>query len=135
MRGGGEPRGEMDIVADVALVGDERRSGVQAGTHPYRAGRERRGELARGLDRPRRGREGEEERVALRVHLDAAVCRGRLADQPPVLGERRRIGLGAELVQQRGRALDVGEEKGDRAAREIRRASARNHEISLRARG
>ena len=120
MRGGGEPRGEMDVVADVALVRDERAFRC-AGRHARdRAGSERRGQRGGRLDRPRRGREGEEERIALRVHLDAAVCGARLADQPPVLVERRGVGLGAELVQERGRALDVREEKRDGAGREIR---------------
>jgi hypothetical protein len=41
------------------------------------------------------------------------------AQQPRVLGRRLRIGLGTELVQQPGRALDVGKKKGDRAARKL----------------
>jgi hypothetical protein len=39
----------------------------------------------------------------------------RLADEPPVLGERVPVGVLAELVQEPGRALDVGEHQGDRA--------------------
>ena len=66
-------------------------------------------------ERPGRRREGEEEGVALRVDLDAAVASARLADDAAVLGERLRVGLGAELVQQPRRALDVGEEEGDGA--------------------
>ena len=37
----------------------------------------------------------------------------------PVLGERVGVPLGAELVQELRRALDVGEEEGDRARGEI----------------
>ena len=70
-------------------------------------------------ERPWRGREGEEEGVALRVDLDAALGGAGLPDHAPVLGERLRVPLGAELVQQPRRALDVGEEEGDGAGREV----------------
>ena len=69
--------------------------------------------------RSRRRREGEEEGVALRVHLDPALGGARLPDHAPVLGERLRVALGAELVQQPRRALDVGEEEGDGAGGEV----------------
>ena len=36
-----------------------------------------------------------------------------------MLGERIRVRLGAELVQQPRRALDVGEDKGDGAGRQV----------------
>ena len=65
-------------------------------------------------------RERDEERVALRVDLDAAVPRERVPQHPPVLGQRLRIPLRAELVQQPRRALDVREQEGDRAGGEIR---------------
>ena len=56
-----------------------------------------------------RASEGEEERVSLRVDLDPALsCAGR-ADHAPVLGEGLCIALGAKLVQQLRRSLDVGE--------------------------
>ena len=42
-----------------------------------------------------------------------------LADHPAMLGERLRVRLGAQLVQEPRRALDVGEEEGDGAGREI----------------
>ena len=70
--------------------------------------------------RSRRRGEGEEERVALRVHLDTAVRpNAGLADQRG--GARQRLGvrLGAELVQQLRRALDVREEERDGAGRQI----------------
>ena len=62
-----------------------------------------------------RAREREEEGVALRVDLDAAVLREALAHQPPVVGEDVGVAV-AELLQQARRALDVGEDEGDGAA-------------------
>src|SRR5262249_47322854 len=59
--------------------------------------------------------EREEERIALRVHLDAAVAPARVAHDLAMPGEHIRVVLGAELVQQAGRPLDVGEEEGDGA--------------------
>ena len=66
----------------------------------------------RACDGVRGACEGDEEGVALRVDLDAAVSRERLAERAPVLGEHVGVPL-AELVQEPRRALDVGEEKGD----------------------
>ena len=116
---GGDARSEVDVVADVALVGEQRRAGVQADAHADRA-RLSASVIARGRgDRPRRRGEGEEERVALRVHLDAAVGGEGLAEHATVLGERLRVRLRPELVQQLRRALDVREEERDRAGGEV----------------
>ena len=64
-------------------------------------------------------RQGIEERVTLRVDFDAAVAREGIAinrvDARPALG----VGLGAELVEQLRRALDVGEEEGDGAGGKV----------------
>jgi hypothetical protein len=60
-----------------------------------------------------RRREGDEKRVTLRVDLDTASSGTPITHDPPVLGERLRVGLGAEPVQELGRTLDVGEEEGD----------------------
>ena len=73
----------------------------------------------RGRERTGSRREGEEERVALGVHLDAALGGARLPDQAAVLGERLRVCLCAELVQELRRALDVREEERDGAGREV----------------
>ena len=75
--GGGDAGGAVDVAADVALLGQERRPRVQADPHLDRAGGERLGHRRRGGERARRGREGEEEGVALRVDLDAALARRR----------------------------------------------------------
>ena len=85
--GRGDAGGEVDVVADVALLGQQRRPRVQADPHLDRAGGERLGHRRRRRDRARRGREREEERVALRVHLDAAVARRRPRESPA--GARR----------------------------------------------
>ena len=55
----------------------------------------------------------------MRVDLRAALLRTRLAHDSPVLGERRRVLLGTELVEELGRAFDIGEEEGDGARGEI----------------
>ena len=44
------------------------------------------------------------------------------------------IGIGAEGVKQPGRALDVGEQEGDRAGREVARPHGRDHAVGLRLR-
>ena len=63
------------------------------------------------------GREGDEERVALGVHLHTPVTDERGPQHLAVLGQHGRIGI-AQLVQQPGRAVDVGEEERDLACRE-----------------
>ena len=77
-----------------------------------------RSSLPRPRARPAR-RKGEEERVSLRVHLHSAVAAQASRITPPVLGKRLGVRLGAELVQQLRRALDVGEEERDGAGRQI----------------
>ena len=84
-----------------------------------RAGGERAGHLVSRSKCSRRGREGDEESVALRIDFDASVASARLADDPSVLGERLCVGCRSELVQEPRRAFDVGEKEGDCAAREI----------------
>jgi len=53
------------------------------------------------------------------INLESVVTGAGLADDPPVLCERRRISLGAQFVQELRRALDVGEEEGDGSCREV----------------
>ncbi len=65
--------------------------------------------------------ECDEERIALRVYFDAAVPFECLAQQPPVLGERVGIVV-TELVEQARRPLDIREEEGDGAARQVAHA-------------
>jgi hypothetical protein len=119
MATGGDACRTVHISTDIALVGQQRRPCVQANTHLDRAGCERLREGRGGLNRSWCRREGEEERVSLRVDLDAVVTRAGLADQAAVLGKRSRIALRSQFVQELRRSFDVGEEDGDCAGREV----------------
>ena len=134
----GDSRGAMHVLADVPLVRQERRAGVQTDAHADRPAHERADGVGRGSEGSGCGREGDEERVSLRVDLDSAVRTERVAQHSPVLGEYLRIALRPELVQEPGRPLDVREEKRDRAGREVRlgclpaaAAATRRHGTSL----
>src|SRR5204862_2043017 len=60
-----------------------------------------------------------EEGVALTVDLDPLVlCKG-IAQENVVLGEQLAVALAPELLEELRRALDIGEEKGNRPAREL----------------
>jgi hypothetical protein len=86
-------------------------------TDPYvnRTRRERIRDRRGGGKRGRCGAEREEEGIALRIDLHPTLGSACFSDQAPVLGECLRVQLSAELVQEPGRALDVGEEEGDSA--------------------
>ena len=64
-------------------------------------------------------REGEKEGVPLRVHFDAVLRSARLPNDPSVRDKLLRVRLCAEIVQEPRRSLDIGEEEGDGAGREI----------------
>ncbi len=119
MAAGGHPGREMDVVADVALPGQERKARVQAETNSDRARLQRVLSLTSSFESALRCWEGVEEGVSLRVHLDAVVRGARLADHPPMLGQCPGVGLFPQLVQQPGRALHVREEEGDGAGGEV----------------
>ena len=114
-----DPSSAVDVVSDVSLIGDERRPGVETNAHVDRAGRERLCERGRRRECAGRGRKGEEEGISLGIDLDATLGGARLPDYPAVLGELVGVRLGAERVQEPRRALDVGEEEGDGAGREV----------------
>ena len=116
--GGGDASPFVHVQADVALVRHARLARVESHPHPDRARSERPLRFLRRCDRVRGAGEGDKERVALRVHLDAAVIVERGSEQAAVLVERRCVAV-AELVQQLRRALDVGEEERDDASRQI----------------
>ena len=117
---GGDASGAVDIVADIPFLSEQGRARVDSDSHADLSVRvEVIRELGSGVEGARGGREREEEGVSLRVHLDAAVSNTRLPDHRAVIGERIRVGLCAELVQQRRRAFDVGEDKGDGAGRKV----------------
>ena len=74
--------GAVDIVADITLVANERRARMDADAHSDRAVRcEALREIRRRAEGAVGRREGEEERVSLRVHLDAPVSNRRLPDR------------------------------------------------------
>ena len=114
-----DPRRTVYVDAHVPLVGQKRRSRVHSHPNADRTLDKRR--LPRGsrLEPVRRRLEHEEERVALGIHLHAADGRQRLAEHATVLRERHGVPVGAELVEQPGRTLDVREDEGDGAGRKV----------------
>ncbi|HEY2937173.1 MAG TPA: hypothetical protein VGJ25_11280 [Gaiellaceae bacterium] len=104
----------MDVEADVALRSEGRLSRVQADANANRAAAEQPLRLDGGGRSIPGTCERDEEGVALRVDLDAAVRRERVPEQ--VAMPRKRVGVGvAELAEKSRRALDVGEQQGDGA--------------------
>jgi hypothetical protein len=114
----GDPHATMDVDPDVALAGERGRPGMEPDAHADRPLRQRREARACRVSRAGGGRERDEEGVALRVDLDAIRGAERLAQQQSVLGQRVRVSVGPERLEQAGRALDVGEQEGDRARRQ-----------------
>jgi hypothetical protein len=110
---------EMHVLAHVALRRHDRRPRVEPHADPHRPGRERTLARLRGTDRSLGVAEGVEERIALRIHFDAGGGREGSTQQTAVLGQSLGVLLGPELVQERGRALDVGEEEGDAVAGKV----------------
>ena len=125
----GDPGCHVDDLADVALVGHERSARVEPDPDLDRsAGKSRRS--ARPRRRARRQRSGRQRGTR------RPGCRPRSRRAPDTLpgrsdGARRGpgVGVGAELVEQPRRALDVADEEGDRAGRQIR-----SHRPSMAAR-
>ena len=103
----------VDVDPDVALRGDARRAGVEAHPNRDRPRRERILAGGRSGDGAGSGWERDEEGIALRVDLDTPLGGERVTQHPAVIGERVRVPGGAELPQEAGRALDVGEQQGD----------------------
>ena len=54
-----------------------------------------------------------EERLALRVYLATTAVANRGADQPVMLGQKLPVGVLADPREERGRSLDIREEKRD----------------------
>jgi hypothetical protein len=110
----------VNVDTDVALFAQKRLTGVNADADPKRSvgqcGLYRRG----GIDRIARLGEGVEESIALRIDLDSAVPPEGLSDDPAMLGQGLRVPI-AELAEEAGRALDVGEDKGHGAGWKSRR--------------
>ena len=70
-----------------------------------------------------RGLEGDEEAITLAVDLDPVVLAERVAKQAAVSIEHVPVRGRAKHLHEPSRTLDIGEEEGDRAGREIHRAS------------
>ena len=86
--------GAVDIRTDVAFVGEERRTRVDADANANRSRAESVHDRPGGSDRSRCGREGDEERIALRVDLDSTLPCAGLAHDSSMLRECRRVVLG-----------------------------------------
>ena len=115
---GGDPRALVHVEADVSLLGQPRLARVQPHPHAYRPVGQCALAVRSGGDGVRRAGEGDEERVTLRVDLDAFVLGERRAESPPMLVQRLPVVV-SELVQQPRRALHVREQQRHDAGREI----------------
>ncbi len=128
MAGSSDPGSAIHIGSDVALVGgQERSSRVDAHPHPNGGGGEGRLCVDCGGECTGRRRKGDEERVALGVHFHPALGGKRLTDDPPMLSERSGIILGSQSAKQTRRTLDVGEQKGHSATRQVLRHRSESH--------
>jgi hypothetical protein len=104
--GSGDPRRAVHVQADITLGRHARLAGLQPHPHGNAPTLQRSLTLRRRSNSVRRAVEPDEERVALRLHLDTAVAGERRTKQTTVL--RKRSGVtGAELLQQARRTLDV----------------------------
>ena len=121
-----DPRRSIHVHTDVALFGQERRSGVDADANPNLFGRQRLRELGGRREGAGRGREGDKERVTLRVHLNTVMGGESLAQRSPMLSERLRVRVGPKLLQQPRRALHVREQERDRSGRKL----AHSHSVN-----
>ena len=117
--GGGDPRRPVDVDADVALLGYDRLAGVEPHAHADRPAAERRLPVGGGRDRLGGARERDEERVALRVHLDAAVPCESLPQHTTVLAQQLARNASPMLVQQPRRPLDVREQERHGPRRQV----------------
>ena len=112
-----DPRAKMDVGAHVPLVAEMRCAGVQSHSHPQSTRCQRLIALLGTGERTLRRGEDVEEGVSLGVDLDPTVLLEGIAQRPTVLCEARRVSLCPELVQELGRAFDVGKEEGDPSRR------------------
>jgi hypothetical protein len=119
----------VDVDADVAVLAQSRRAGVEADSNahgrrpvvPAERPLRRDSRLGRRLRRP----EGCKELIAARVDLVTLAIRDRLSQQAAEVAEHRQP-LVAELARQARRAFDVREEERHRAG------GKRAHSSSLR---
>jgi hypothetical protein len=112
----GDPGRPVHVDAAAVVPAQGPLAGVQAHPDPHREP----GRPPRPGPPPPAG-EGGEERVALGAHLDPVAVPDRLAQDHRVLVAHRPVAV-AQVLQQPGRALDVGEQEGDRPGGQPRRA-------------
>ena len=85
---GGDPRALVHVEADITLLGQPRLARVQPHSNAYPAARQRALAVRSSGDGVRRAGENDEERVTLRVDLDALMLRKGRAEPPPMLVQR-----------------------------------------------
>ena len=118
-----DTRGADDVEPEVPLLAHRRLTRVQAHPHAdfFLLWPRVSGEGALSCDRAGHGvprsRERVEEGVALRVDLRAALFAELVSEEPAVVADDLAVGV-TELLEQPGRALDIGEQKRDRPAGE-----------------
>jgi hypothetical protein len=122
VRDGGDPRRAHDVDPDVAVTGEPRLAGVDPDPDPERGRRERILRLPSRRDGVTGARECDEERVSLRIDLDARVARHHLPKEPAVLRQHLPVGV-AELAESPGRTFDIREEERDGATRKLAHAT------------
>src|SRR5207244_3750585 len=120
--GGSDPRSAVHVDADVAVLREQRLSGVQTHPNAHRAAVECITSLHGGGESVFGAVEGDEERVALGVHLDTTVLCESVSKRASVLGQSARVVV-AELLEQTCRSLDVREEEGDRPGGQLAHGS------------
>ncbi len=118
MAGAHDPCRSVHVDAHVPLLRHDRLTGVDTDPHAHGSVGELVLGLAGGGNRIAGAGEGDEEGVALSVHLDPAMPREGLAQDASVLREHIGVALPQFMKKARG-ALDVREEEGHRAARKF----------------
>jgi hypothetical protein len=108
----------VNVHPDVALRSPQRLTRVDPHANPNQSSRKLSLSIRGRGDRVARASERDEERVTLRVDLDAPVLDESLPKNDSVSVESIGV-ISAELVKELGRALDVGEEEGDGAGRQL----------------
>ena len=116
--GGRDPRRPMHVEPDIAFVDQERLPRMQPHPHAHPAARKGCLRICSRRHSVRRAREDDEERVPLRVDLDSVVAAPGFSQDAVVLGQHVGV-LVTDLLQQPGRALDVGEEECHRPGRKL----------------
>ena len=116
-----DPGGPMEVVADVALVNEKWRSGVNADPDVQRPRSEVVRDLLCGSNCAVGSRECEEECVALRVDFDPVVPVEGSTNDGSMGRQGVRIARWTELAQEPGRTSDISEHERDGAGRKVAR--------------